>query len=108
VVRERGGHVDDEEATYIVTTRTLISWPFDEQGRPTGEDAYSSMDVDSIEPYPNKIGLNSIGPWSVVRRSPDGQLLFLVQSTSNIWSQERPDAAKVGGLCARRRHRSRH
>jgi hypothetical protein len=54
VVRERGGHVDDEHATYIVTTRNLISWPFDDEGRPTGEDSYSSMDVDSIEVVPEE------------------------------------------------------
>lgn len=54
VVRERGGQVEDEDTTYIVTTRTLISWPFDEEGRPIGEDSYSSMDLDSIEVVPEQ------------------------------------------------------
>ena len=45
VLRERGARVDDEAASYLVTIRLLLLWPFDVEGRLIGEDSYSSGDM---------------------------------------------------------------
>ncbi len=47
VARARGYAVDDEAASYLVTQRVVIFWPFDEQGRMLGEDGYASFDAGS-------------------------------------------------------------
>jgi len=44
VARARGWVVDDEDATYLVTQRVVIFWPFDAEGRMTGEDGYANFD----------------------------------------------------------------
>jgi hypothetical protein len=44
VARARGWVVDDEDATYLVTQRVVIFWPFDAEGRMTGEDGYANLD----------------------------------------------------------------
>jgi hypothetical protein len=40
VARARGWLVDDDDATYLVTQRVVIFWPFDAEGKMTGEDGY--------------------------------------------------------------------
>jgi hypothetical protein len=42
VLRERGADIDDPDASYLVTMRLILLWPFDPQGRLIGEDSYSS------------------------------------------------------------------
>jgi hypothetical protein len=42
VLRDRGAAIDDPEASYLVTMRLLLVWPFDTEGRLIGEDSYSS------------------------------------------------------------------
>jgi hypothetical protein len=44
VAQARGWVVDDVEATYLVTQRVVIFWPFDREGRMTGEDGYANFD----------------------------------------------------------------
>jgi SnoaL-like domain len=44
VARNRGWEVDDEQASYLVTQRVVIFWPFDEEGRMLGEDGYATWD----------------------------------------------------------------
>jgi len=44
VARARGWVVDDDDATYLVTQRVVIFWPFDAEGRMTGEDGYANFD----------------------------------------------------------------
>jgi hypothetical protein len=44
VARARGYDVDDEGASYLVTQRVVIFWPFDEEGQMLGEDGYASFD----------------------------------------------------------------
>ncbi|HZP28111.1 MAG TPA: nuclear transport factor 2 family protein [Acidimicrobiia bacterium] len=44
VARSRGWDVDDDEASYLVSQRVVIFWPFDEQGRMLGEDGYANFD----------------------------------------------------------------
>jgi hypothetical protein len=44
VARARGWIVDDDDATYLVTQRVVIFWPFDAEGRMTGEDGYANFD----------------------------------------------------------------
>jgi hypothetical protein len=45
VASARGHDVDDLEGHYLVTARTVIFWPFDEDGKLIGEDSYGSSDV---------------------------------------------------------------
>jgi hypothetical protein len=44
VARARGWVVDDDDATYLVTQRVVIFWPFDAEGKMTGEDGYANFD----------------------------------------------------------------
>ena len=44
VARARGWEVDDEDASYLVSQRVVIFWPFDEDGRMLGEDGYANFD----------------------------------------------------------------
>jgi SnoaL-like domain len=44
IARNRGWEVDDELASYLVTQRVVIFWPFDEDGRMLGEDGYATWD----------------------------------------------------------------
>ena len=44
IARNRGWDVDDERASYLVTQRVVIFWPFDEDGRMLGEDGYATWD----------------------------------------------------------------
>jgi hypothetical protein len=44
VARARGWVVDEDDATYLVTQRVVIFWPFDAEGRMTGEDGYANFD----------------------------------------------------------------
>ncbi len=44
IARNRGWEVDDEEASYLVTQRVVIFWPFGEDGRMLGEDGYATWD----------------------------------------------------------------
>jgi hypothetical protein len=44
VARARGWIVDDDRATYLVSQRVVIFWPFDAEGRMTGEDGYANFD----------------------------------------------------------------
>lgn len=41
---ERGYQVPDPDGHYVISIRTLVLWPFDEEGRLIGEDAYNSSD----------------------------------------------------------------
>jgi hypothetical protein len=47
VARARGYHVDDDEASYLVTQRVVIFWPFNEEGKMLGEDGYANLDAGS-------------------------------------------------------------
>jgi hypothetical protein len=44
VARARGWVVDDDRATYLVSQRVVIFWPFDAEGQMTGEDGYANFD----------------------------------------------------------------
>ena len=44
VARARGWDVDDDDASYLVSQRVVIFWPFDEEGRMLGEDGYANFD----------------------------------------------------------------
>jgi hypothetical protein len=44
VARARGYEVDDDDASYLVTQRVVIFWPFNEQGQMLGEDGYANLD----------------------------------------------------------------
>ncbi len=44
VARARGWVVDDVDASYLVSQRVVIFWPFDEEGRMVGEDGYANFD----------------------------------------------------------------
>jgi len=44
IARNRGWVVDDEQASYLVTQRVVIFWPFDEDGLMLGEDGYATWD----------------------------------------------------------------
>ncbi len=44
VARARGWDVDDDDASYVVSQRVVIFWPFDEEGRMLGEDGYANFD----------------------------------------------------------------
>jgi hypothetical protein len=44
VARARGWEVDDDDASYLVSQRVVIFWPFDEQGQMVGEDGYANFD----------------------------------------------------------------
>jgi hypothetical protein len=44
VARARGWDVDDDVASYLVSQRVVIFWPFDEEGRMLGEDGYANFD----------------------------------------------------------------
>jgi hypothetical protein len=52
VARARGWLVDDDDATYLVTQRVVIFWPFDAQGRMTGEDGYANFDPHDARKLP--------------------------------------------------------
>jgi hypothetical protein len=45
--RTFGFNVDDVDATYLVSYRALIVWPFNEAGQLIGEDGYGNWDPDS-------------------------------------------------------------
>ncbi len=49
VARARGWNVDDDEASYLVTQRVVIFWPFDAEGRMLGEDGYANFDPDAVQ-----------------------------------------------------------
>ena len=40
----RGWEIDDDDASYIVSQRVVIFWPFDEEGHMLGEDGYANFD----------------------------------------------------------------
>jgi hypothetical protein len=44
VARARGWDVDDDDASYLVSQRVVIFWPFDAEGAMTGEDGYANFD----------------------------------------------------------------
>jgi SnoaL-like domain len=44
IARNRGWEVDDAQASYLVTQRVVIFWPFDEDGLMLGEDGYATWD----------------------------------------------------------------
>jgi SnoaL-like domain len=48
VARARGWEVDDEDASYLVSQRVVIFWPFDEAGRMLGEDGYANFDRSQV------------------------------------------------------------
>jgi hypothetical protein len=52
VARARGWLVDDDDATYLVTQRVVIFWPFDAEGRMTGEDGYANFDPHDARELP--------------------------------------------------------
>lgn len=45
IARARGCDIDDVNGHYLVSARTVIFWPFDEECRLIGEDSYGSSDV---------------------------------------------------------------
>jgi hypothetical protein len=47
VARARGYDVDDDAASYLVTQRVVIFWPFNEEGLMLGEDGYANLDASS-------------------------------------------------------------
>jgi hypothetical protein len=47
VATSKGYLVDDEAASYLVTSRVTIFWPFNEAGEMLGEDGYSNYDPTS-------------------------------------------------------------
>jgi hypothetical protein len=44
VARARGWDVDDDDASYLVSQRVVIFWPFDGDGQMLGEDGYANFD----------------------------------------------------------------
>jgi len=48
VARARGWIVDDDQASYLVTQRVVIFWPFDREGRMLGEDGYANFDPSAV------------------------------------------------------------
>jgi hypothetical protein len=48
VARARGWDVDDDDASYLVSQRVVIFWPFDEAGRMLGEDGYANFDSSQV------------------------------------------------------------
>ena len=52
VAREFGFDVPELDATYLVTYRALILWPFDEAGLLLGEDGYGTWDPSDAELVP--------------------------------------------------------
>lgn len=48
VARARGWEVDDDDASYLVSQRVVIFWPFDEQGHMLGEDGYANFDRSEV------------------------------------------------------------
>ena len=44
VARARGWEIDDDNASYLVSQRVVIFWPFDEEGHMLGEDGYANFD----------------------------------------------------------------
>jgi hypothetical protein len=53
VARQRGCDVPDVNGHYIVTARTVIFWPFNEDGVLIGEDSYGSSDVTDFQQIPD-------------------------------------------------------
>ena len=45
IARARGCDIDDVNGHYLVTARTAIFWPFDEEGKLIGEDSYGVSDA---------------------------------------------------------------
>jgi hypothetical protein len=45
LAKTRGYDVDDDDAHYLVTSRVVIFWPFNEAGEMLGEDGYSNWDA---------------------------------------------------------------
>jgi hypothetical protein len=45
----RGAPVDDPDATYLLTVRLLIVWPFDDAGKLLGEESWSQPSTSSLE-----------------------------------------------------------
>jgi hypothetical protein len=45
--RQFGFNVDEVDATYLVSYRAVILWPFDPSGLLLGEDGYASFDPDA-------------------------------------------------------------
>jgi hypothetical protein len=54
VARARGCEIDDIDGHYLVTARTVIFWPFDDQCRLVGEDSYGSSDVSDCTRVPDE------------------------------------------------------
>ena len=48
VARARGWQADDDDASYLVSQRVVIFWPFDEEGRMLGEDGYANFDRELV------------------------------------------------------------
>jgi SnoaL-like domain len=44
VARARGWEVHDDDASYLVSQRVVLFWPFDEAGQMIGEDGYANLD----------------------------------------------------------------
>ena len=53
VAQARGHAIDDINGHYLVTARTAIFWPFDENGVLIGEDSYGSSDVADCHRVPD-------------------------------------------------------
>jgi hypothetical protein len=53
VARQRGCDVPDVNGHYVVTARTVIFWPFNEDGVLIGEDSYGSSDVTDFQRVPD-------------------------------------------------------
>jgi hypothetical protein len=51
--KEFGFNVTELDATYLVSYRAVIMWPFDEAGLLLGEDGYASFDPDSAVMVPS-------------------------------------------------------
>ena len=45
VLKLRNAPIDDESAVYMVTMRLTLFWPYDENGKLTGEDSYSDGEM---------------------------------------------------------------
>ena len=45
VMKLRNAPIDDESAVYMVTMRLTLFWPFDDDGKLTGEDSYGDGEM---------------------------------------------------------------
>ena len=47
IARARGYEIEDDGGTYLVTSRVVIFWPFNQAGQMVGEDGYATWDPTS-------------------------------------------------------------